>query len=326
MVTINDLPNELLTEIFSLLATTPAPSASRLHAALPTLDIVSSKIRDLKSISSTSRLWRQVVLPMLFRHATLEISRNQLHCHTSSKEIAHFASFLLTTPIDSPISNYVKSFVLRVTGPAPGSPEVPYNYDTSNGLWEILFKLMNPSRVTIVAAPSSLRWSITCRPFYHLIPSSEELQALSLERDPEANVPLRKLPSSLLQRGWTRLTLNEGSLERWDDDHYQASGTLVPMLFRESTFSRTINDFSYVSCWPPPLHFSHLIWNLPRLKRFYCQIVPRGISTSVEDNKTPEMLALWDRRNRWVSNSLVAIVESDFFGNYIHERQDVIIL
>lgn len=300
MVTINSLPNELLVQIFSLLATTPAPSASRLNVE-PTLDITSSQTCDLKSISSVSTLWRRVVLPMLFRHATLEISQNQLHSHTSSKEIAHFASFLLTTPIDSPISKYVKSFVLRVSGPGQDSPEEPYQHDTSYGLWEIVFKLMNPARITIVAPPRSLRWSITCRPFYHLGPSSEDLQTLSLERNSEANFTslLKKPPpSNLLQRGWTRLTLNEGSLERWDDDHYQASETIVPMLFRESTFSRTINDFSYVSCWPPPLHFSHLIWNLPRLKRFYCQIVPRGISTALEDNKRPEKLALWDRRNR----------------------------
>lgn len=295
MTSISDLPRELLACIFSVLDEEPAPSSLRLNLE-PTIDITSSETCPLKSVSLTSKLWRAVAFPMLFKHTTLRIPQNRMHHYKSSREFCQFTAFLLT----GPFSKFVQSFTLQVS--QNESPEESYWLVPTEHMWEAIFKLISPSRVTIVGSPDTLQWLITggrlFETLYHNV-LTNELHILSLERKREANPsssPGVISQSNPLQRGWTQLTINEGPLQRYHNQR-ESPPSIIPILLERKLFPPSVYDFSYTSCWPPPLHLSFIAWNLPRISRFYCQIVPRGISTASINKREREILALWDSRN-----------------------------
>ena len=67
--TIQDLPNELLANIFTYLDT-PQPSASPSALAdEPKFELTHADVADLKASSCVSKQWRETILPLLFKHA-----------------------------------------------------------------------------------------------------------------------------------------------------------------------------------------------------------------------------------------------------------------
>ncbi|KAK5659894.1 hypothetical protein OQA88_13357 [Cercophora sp. LCS_1] len=71
--TMDALPPELLSQVFSFLDSTP-PSDSRLHDQ-PKRDMFKTRETDLRNVTLVSRQWRAVVLPRLFRHASWTLDR-----------------------------------------------------------------------------------------------------------------------------------------------------------------------------------------------------------------------------------------------------------
>ena len=68
---IDQFPAELIVSIFEYLDPT-APSESRARHE-PSLQITQSQYHPLKNVSTVSKRWRRIVLPLLFRHSRLRI-------------------------------------------------------------------------------------------------------------------------------------------------------------------------------------------------------------------------------------------------------------
>src|SRR5271169_1586398 len=67
---LESLPNELLSDIFALLAKS-CPSEVRFNDQ-PDRSLITSKHIDLKTVSYISKRFRSLVLPLLFAHAHLD--------------------------------------------------------------------------------------------------------------------------------------------------------------------------------------------------------------------------------------------------------------
>ena len=68
---IDKLPEELLLHVFNYLESTPPSEVKIRHE--PSLELTRSSKTTLKDVSTISKRWRRIVLPLLFKHARLRI-------------------------------------------------------------------------------------------------------------------------------------------------------------------------------------------------------------------------------------------------------------
>ncbi|KAI1842086.1 hypothetical protein JX266_011737 [Neoarthrinium moseri] len=166
---VDGLPPEIVSQIFDHLSTR-APSEVLLHEQpredmfLSTSNSSSShsenglqrpeRSADLKSVSRVSKRWRTLALPSLFRHVLWQPKVTSLSVF--DLQPIPLLQFLLSNSLD----HYVTTFTLLVdyseTEIYPA--DFPRQMRTADleWLWDRLFSVIDPSRFTIIAPPSTL--------------------------------------------------------------------------------------------------------------------------------------------------------------------------
>ncbi|UQC85707.1 F-box domain-containing protein [Colletotrichum lupini] len=164
---VNDLPNEILSQIFSHLDR-PAPSDSKLHDQ-PSSFMLQNLFfdRDLKTTSLVCKRWRGAVLPLLFRHVVWTFDRFELPLMEETGNPASAIEFLSFLRANN-LTNYVETLSMFVED-AMGSVsdgsatlmetgfanKASYSEDY-NWLWTTIFEHIDPTRLTMIASPRVL--------------------------------------------------------------------------------------------------------------------------------------------------------------------------
>ncbi|QSZ32945.1 hypothetical protein DSL72_002528 [Monilinia vaccinii-corymbosi] len=156
--TIEDLPNELLVNIFSHLDTEAPSSCHRTLHDQPTLNLTNSSTRDLKRSSIISKRWRQATLPLLFKYTRyiLEYAEDD-YKPILNDLVGPFLQFVRTRSL----ADIVSSFTLvvredKISNCLDGRPR-PCEFDS---FWQRLFHAIDPSSI-LIAAPVEALASLT---------------------------------------------------------------------------------------------------------------------------------------------------------------------
>lgn len=215
------LPNELLDHIIATLAPEP-PSLARLYLA-PQLHLVRSNDQDrnknLKHLALTSRRFLDLVRPVLFSHACLEL-----------KDEPDFRVFL----VRSGLNRYVTSLV-AISPPSPVYPDDPC-------WWRRVLRYLDPARITLLAPPVFIGETLNASVQGGFNWAFEiDLQILQLERetchprDLSSLSNLEYCSNLLVARPWTSMTFNESSsLKAYH--HYEYFLGRVPSFLGEWGF------------------------------------------------------------------------------------------
>ena len=174
LVTIEDLPNELLSNIFGYFDITQ-PSVSALYDE-PTFELTDSETTDLKAVSCVSKRWRLATLPVLFKHARFIASETKTHKPVLNKQIQPFLDFVTRNSL----SKVIASFALLIQERKIASNlDEPYQLNGFKSFWLSVFKVIDPVELLIVAPAEALgalcschvilgdSWSFDC-PFQYL--------------------------------------------------------------------------------------------------------------------------------------------------------------
>ncbi|KAK3936453.1 hypothetical protein QBC46DRAFT_419216 [Diplogelasinospora grovesii] len=194
--TIESLPPELLTEIFSHLTCAP-PSETRLHDQ-PKSHMLADREATLKVVSLVSKRWRATALPVLFRHVVWALDRWDLLLVEPGQDVDPVDGLpLLRFLRDHGLGRHVFSLTMIVSNSLhglmrlnePGLEDSAHGSERSasshreskkaqmllggsryphianraatysednNWLWKTLFDLMDPKRFTMIASPHML--------------------------------------------------------------------------------------------------------------------------------------------------------------------------
>ncbi|KAL2193093.1 hypothetical protein P885DRAFT_46011 [Corynascus similis CBS 632.67] len=353
-VTIGALPPELLRQVFDALDHIP-PSDHRLNEQ-PDSDMLRDSDCQLKNISLVSKQWREIVLPMLFRHVIWRLPSCD-HLLAYPNEDSHSQSDLfgnipfLVFLRSNDLARHVRSLTIIVCRKVASSCDATSEEDAldtsgnaqrkrerwnttsdtqaqylaqtssatiyrgnNNWLWQMLFDMMDPLRLTLIASPQTLARLLSCMVFVgdaDFFSNEERLHILSLSRDSCSKGPSapflqpRETPQAVPQtshkcatereytrtelftiRPWTHLLLNENSSIRvYRTYHFfdrRPPSILTSLLGWEEAplnvmmVPPSITSLSYIAIFPIASHFSMLVYRLPRIKNLYLQLVPRN--------------------------------------------------
>ncbi|KDN66136.1 putative F-box domain-containing protein [Colletotrichum sublineola] len=250
VISIEDLPNEILAQIFSHLDR-PAPSDSKLHDQ-PSSFMLQNLFfdRDLKATSLVCKRWRDAILPALFRHVVWTFDRFELPLMEETGDPASAMDFLVFLRTND-LTNYVKSLTLFVEDAMGGisdgtssatlmetgfANKASYSEDY-NWLWRTIFQHIDPVRFTIIASPRVMAQLLSRMLFLgdawnfsmpqHVLSLSRKDKTTATTRykstatasssqspQPEASHQ-KRVPCDLFTiRPWQALLLNEGSSTR----------------------------------------------------------------------------------------------------------------
>ena len=327
--TAQSLPNELIAQILGYLDTPPY-FEPRLHHDPDRLVPEVGKLpkdapeKNLKNVSLVCRQWRRSVLPLLFRHVAWSFSRLAKPSRADPEAFAaseiEFLAFLRSeglarnveslTIIINHARNMHDSPDVLVWGVVAGNLDL---YDTwdNNWFWHVLFKYLDPLRITLIAHPSVLA-SLLSRA---IDLSSDwlfksELHILSLSRpsgssqpgdastipipsglpsqDPDYPARGSCLPCDLFSiRKWTSLLINEGSsISAYATYEYfhHATPSICRFLLDQPdpSFSLflegTLVSLSYIAIFPLSGHVIYSLLNIlpPTVQHLYIQTLPRN--------------------------------------------------
>ncbi|KAJ5988860.1 hypothetical protein N7481_004070 [Penicillium waksmanii] len=188
------LPNELLHHIITILAPEP-PSRAQLYLT-PNLHLVrSEQDKNLKHLALTSSQFLDLVRPILFSHACLEL-----------KDEPDFRTFL----VRSNLNRYVTSLV-AISPPTPVYPDDP-------SWWRRVLRYLDPDRIALLAPPVFIGETLNASVQGGFNWAFEiDLQILQLERDACPSRDLSSLQNLeyctnlLTARPWTSIAFNESS-------------------------------------------------------------------------------------------------------------------
>ncbi|PQE19226.1 F-box domain-containing protein [Rutstroemia sp. NJR-2017a BBW] len=156
--TIEDLPNELLANIIAHLDL-PAPSTS--HAALhdePTLEITHSKNTYLKSFSGVTKLWRQMAIPLLFKHPRYILNYTQEEDKPILNDlIGPFLKFAQEHQLAKIITTFTLVVREKKISNCPDNRKRTGEFDS---FWRALFRVIDPTTV-LIAAPAEALGALT---------------------------------------------------------------------------------------------------------------------------------------------------------------------
>lgn len=277
------LPNELLHHIITILAPEP-PSLAQLYLTPNPHLVRSEQDKNLKHLALTSSQFLDLVRPILFSHACLEL-----------KDEPDFRTFL----VRSNLNRYVTSLV-AISPPTPVYPDDP-------SWWRRVLRYLDPDRITLLAPPVFIGETLNASVQGGFNWAFEiDLQILQLERD---TCPPRDLSSLqnleyctnlLTARPWTSMTFNESSsLKAYH--HYEYFLGRVPSFVGEwgfhlqppahspdadpeppalpdlTTILETFVSFSYIAVFP---FFNHMelilntIAKMANLRQLTIQLAP----------------------------------------------------
>ncbi|KAH8808004.1 hypothetical protein F5884DRAFT_676331 [Xylogone sp. PMI_703] len=146
---IQDLPNEILADIIFYTDSSP-PSPTRLLGE-PNFEVTDSPSTPLKNLSLVSPRWRQIVLPLLFRHVRLKIwgtKYSLLSKSTLHEWFSPLGDFLTRRSLGA----VVQSFALCIQSEkALPITHGPYTVIEFAKFWDNLFQIIDPTDLLIVA-------------------------------------------------------------------------------------------------------------------------------------------------------------------------------
>ncbi|KAL2158259.1 hypothetical protein VTH06DRAFT_4580 [Thermothelomyces fergusii] len=200
-----------------------------------------------------------------------------------------------------------------------------YNGD-NNWLWRMLFGIMNPSRLTLIASPQALARLLSCMVYVgdaDFFSIEERLHILSLSMDGSSRSLPQSDPSAppkcpterdhvrtelFTIRPWTHLLLNENSSIRvyrtyhfFDRRPPSILGSLLgceEVPLNVMMVPRTVTSLSYIAIFPVATHFRLLVDRLPCIDSLYLQLVPRN-NILLDEREMDHVNAsdLWLERN-----------------------------
>lgn len=332
------LPNEIHTHIFTFLAKKP-PSRSK-SLCKPEHDLTHSAYRPLKQVSLTNARLRRLALPILFQAARLD------PC-----QLTAFLSFAHKFDV----ARHVTSAVVQLQG--------PQNHIHPPWWSRLLEKLDNLASLTVVAAPhvfaeigqlpieTSHSWAFKI-PYHSLtLDLNPNFVALpdKMSRDPRPeNINTRTTSSCnlLTIRPWMHLMVNESShLPAYSTYEYflKIPPSLITSLYhRQHAESRVETDqpslssqpyvavpihgisptslltnlisFSYVAIFPFYNHVDEIlkcVRQMTRLRRFFVKLCPEPDSTALQDEL--------ERNGANAGRTEGRIDVNDPWNEYVHE-------
>ncbi|KAH7419853.1 hypothetical protein BKA64DRAFT_651724 [Cadophora sp. MPI-SDFR-AT-0126] len=357
-VSIETLPNEILSQIFGYLDTAPPSyNIDALHDE-PEFGITRSEDRPLKASSLVSKRWRDASKSILFKHAQFIVRKQTTRSIMLSQQMKPFFDFLVSDSLQN-----VTSFSLLVyDNKATDNPKGERRLDDFGDFWSSLFQIIDPINLLIVAPPEALGALTSCRviltdawnfdcPCHYL--RLQRSPGLSQGRDSklisdsqaggsEGSLPhlvdssvqdhqqsIRAISSALFDsRPWNKVLLNEGSFikayatyEFWTRKAPSILQDLIGATAQngKALISPTIRDMEYVALFPMCGHFADLSENLPRLDRLYCQLVPRNqILSDPKKMIQVESEDLWMERNASYASLMRELFNSPPSNNYQH--------
>jgi hypothetical protein len=159
--TIQDLPNELLANIFTYLDT-PQPSASTSTLTdEPKFELTHADVADLKASSCVSKQWREAILPLLFKHARFIVKKTgpKMPIPNLITEIKPFLKFV----DKSSLSKVIISFAIVAEDRKIASDlELDYRLDVFARFWHLLFQSIDPVELLVVAHAQVLGALTSC--------------------------------------------------------------------------------------------------------------------------------------------------------------------
>ncbi len=156
----NSLPNELLLHIFSYLDG-PRPSASALLDE-PHIDLTKSNDAPLKKASLVARKWRQIILPLLFKHAQFTLEATKSARSVIGRQTQPFYDFLKANDL----GNIISTFALLVQDKKIAHvSEFDHGHKSFSSFWATLFTVIDPCELLIVAPPEALGDLASCNTF-----------------------------------------------------------------------------------------------------------------------------------------------------------------
>ncbi|KAK4225610.1 putative f-box domain-protein [Podospora fimiseda] len=335
---IDDLPPELLAEIFRCADTTPPSEHKARDEPEPRLFTEDNdRLKTLKNISLVNTKWRALSLPILFKHVIWTITPS------TQVDLIYFYDTTTTFPIlkflmDKKLTNYVESFTMVVPSKLPDLFFARSDRATRNFSWDFLFNVLDLLRITILGKPEVLT-SLVSRMLFNggrsLDTGKQLYHILSLDRKGKSKPGTNAIVSAqetpphriFTIRPWTHLLLNEGSSIRIYRNYeyflHRPPSILGHLLGCEEApndvplVPPTLNSMSYIAIFPLCSHFDILIDNLPHVDKLFVQIVPQNdiMKDSVEmDHVNPA--DLWMERNSCHSHVMrrMLAIEDDGLG------------
>ena len=162
LATIEDLPNELLSQIFGFLDIPPPSANSAALLGEPKFDLTDVATTDLKASSQVSKRWREAILPKLFRHARFVIEQPEpkMPVRNLKKEIQPFLEFVNKNTLLKIITTFV---LIVMDRSITGDEVVPeHKLDIHASFWRSLFKTIDPVELLIIAHPEVLGGFTSC--------------------------------------------------------------------------------------------------------------------------------------------------------------------
>ncbi|XMA07352.1 hypothetical protein WAI453_000143 [Rhynchosporium graminicola] len=158
-VCVEELPNEVLHQIFGYLVT--QPPSSRLGALRdePNFNITKSEEKTLKAISVTSRRWRAMIIPTLFKHSQFIVRGDSSLDSRLSQKMKPFFNFITSNSLYTIMSFALIVYDREVTNKPFGGPRC----NDFAEFWYLLFQVINPTDLLIVAPPEALGRLTDCR-------------------------------------------------------------------------------------------------------------------------------------------------------------------
>lgn len=343
---IRALPDELLVQIFSRFDR-EAPSLSKLKDQ-PAFDITSSPTTTLKDCSLVCTRWRRIVIPVLYKHASL-IIRDPIFPKPILRN-EHFP--MLNFFRIHNLKPFVKSFVLCIADKwRPGTVHIDDDEVRRNdfsAFWTKIFQNLDLHEIIVVCNPMALGAVACCSvdstdawnfdmPYQYLYlslpsvgaPPSSKTPSASSENHSHERAQSSTRSSTLFEaRPWHTILLNEGSFikayKTYEFFQKKPPSILSDLIGARPIFTAhvklippTVRDFSYIGLFPTSQHFHQLAAHLPRLDRLYTQFVPRN-----DILLDPEAMAHLDPGDLWMErNSCYAYIMRELFssppaGNY----------
>ncbi|KAK2745347.1 hypothetical protein FQN55_006252 [Onygenales sp. PD_40] len=279
---IERLPNELLDQILSFLASDPAPSSQKLRE-IPSHSITSSPTTDLKNIARTSSRFLGLSQPRLFAHTRHEL-----------RDQDRFLDFLS----ENGLARHVQSVVVSVRSIFPGSEKPLW--------WTRLLEEVDPKDITIIAPPFIIADMANCSlDNAHAWAFELPLQTMQLRQPSQPPLDFQKPEGDdtfFSARPWTEVLFNEGSsLKAYSNYEYYLLrvpslmdhwGSVDPLQTKELPYPvgaiSRLASFHYTAIFPFYNHTNlvlKVIRNMSSLRHLSFQLAPQPSSTLFEEEQ-----------------------------------------
>jgi hypothetical protein len=159
-ISINNLPNEILSHILSFLDVSPPSAATSVLLEEPHFGITQADDAPLKAASCVTRRWRSAAIPLLFKHAQFRSREDPSRFPqiTLLEQIKPFLEFITKHNLGKAIP----TFTLIIEGICTNTASGEYIPDCFSTFWQALFAVIEPMVLLVVAPAVSIAVLSSC--------------------------------------------------------------------------------------------------------------------------------------------------------------------